>query len=60
MQKKKIRAQNNVEFTKNILFGNPGNSIVTFAENKKNGIEIIVMGSRGYGHANGFTWVWSC
>jgi len=48
----KTCVQNNVEFTKNILFGNTGNSIVTFAENKKNGIGMIVMGSRGHGHAN--------
>ncbi|MDH5462864.1 MAG: universal stress protein [Nitrosopumilus sp.] len=44
--------QNNVKFAKNILFGNPGNEIVAFAENKKNGIGMIVMGSRGHGRAN--------
>jgi len=47
-----ICMQNNVKFAKNILFGNPGNDIVAFAENKKNGIGMIVMGSRGHGHAN--------
>lgn len=47
-----ICAQNNVEFTKNILFGNPGNDIVAFAENKKNGIGMIIMGSRGQGRAD--------
>jgi len=43
--------KNNIKFSKNILFGHPGNDIVAFAENKKNGIEMIVMGSRGQGHA---------
>ena len=45
-------AQNNVGFTKNILSGNPGNGIVAFAENKKNGIGVIIMGSRGQGRAD--------
>jgi len=43
--------QNDVEFTKYLVFGNPGNAIVSFAENKKNGIGMIVIGSRGHGHA---------
>jgi len=41
--------KNNVKFSKHILFGNPGNDIVAFAENKKNGVEMIVMGSHGHG-----------
>jgi len=51
-QAQQICVQNNIGFTKNLLFGNPGNDIVSFAENKKNGIGMIVMGSRGQGHVN--------
>jgi len=47
-----ICIQNNVEFAKNILFGNPGSDIVAFAENKKNGIGMIVMGSHGNSRTN--------
>ena len=43
--------QNKISFTRNILFGNPGNGIIRFAETKKNNIGLIIMGSRGQGHA---------
>lgn len=43
--------QNNIRFTKNILFGNPVKDILSFAENKKNDIGLIVMGSRGHSRA---------
>ena len=43
--------QNKIIFMKKILFGNPGNDIVKFAEVKKNNIGLIIMGSRGQGHA---------
>ena len=42
--------QNNIKFVKNMLFGNLGNYIVNYAEDKKNKIEMIIMGSRGQGH----------
>jgi len=48
---KQVCLQNNVEFIKNLVFGNPGNTIVTFAENKKNNIGMIVVGSRGHNRA---------
>jgi len=43
--------QNNIKFVKSMSFGNPGNYIVNYAEDKKNKIEMIIMGSRGQGHA---------
>jgi len=43
--------QNKIGFTKNVLFGNPGIDIVRYAESKTNDIGLIVMGSRGQGHA---------
>ena len=43
--------QNKIHFTKKTLFGNPGNDIVKFAEIKKNNIGLVIMGSRGQGHA---------
>ncbi|MDH5665246.1 MAG: universal stress protein [Nitrosopumilus sp.] len=43
--------QNKTTFSKKILFGNPGNQIVKYAEDKKTGIELIIMGSHGHGHA---------
>lgn len=46
-----VCVQNDIKFTKNLMFGNPGNDIITFAENKKNNIGMIVIGSRGHGHA---------
>ncbi|EIJ66568.1 hypothetical protein BD31_I1934 [Candidatus Nitrosopumilus salaria BD31] len=33
------------------MFGNPGRDIVSFAENKKNDIGLIVIGSRGHSRA---------
>jgi nucleotide-binding universal stress UspA family protein len=48
MQKAKTTCiQNNVEFLKEIEFGMPGNTILNFAKNKDNKIDLIVMGSRG-------------
>ena len=43
--------QNKVSFLKKILFGNPGNQIVKYAEDKKTGVELIIMGSHGHSHA---------
>ncbi len=43
--------QNKISFAKKILFGNPGNEIIKYSEDKKIGIELIVMGSQGHGHA---------
>ena len=43
--------QNRVKFTKVILYGNPGYVIVEYAKNRKNNICLIIMGSRGQGHA---------
>lgn len=43
--------QNKIGFTKTILFGNPGTDIVRYAESKINNIGLIIMGSRGQGHA---------
>ena len=43
--------QNKVDFSKKILFGNPGNQIIKYAEDKKTGVELIIMGSHGHGHA---------
>lgn len=42
--------QNNIKFVKSMSFGNPGNYVVNYAEDKKNKIEMIIMGSRGQGH----------
>jgi nucleotide-binding universal stress UspA family protein len=39
--------QNNVDFTKDIEFGMPGNTILNFIKNKNNKIDLVVMGSRG-------------
>lgn len=43
--------QNKIDFSKKILFGNPGNQIIKYAEDKKTGVELIIMGSHGHGHA---------
>ena len=43
--------QNSIKFTKVILYGNPGYGIVEYAKNRKNGIDLIIMGSKGHGHA---------
>jgi nucleotide-binding universal stress UspA family protein len=48
MQKAKATcAKNNVEFTKEIEYGMPGNTILRYIKNKNNGIDLVVMGSRG-------------
>lgn len=43
--------QNKIEFFSKIIKGNPGYDIIKFAHDKKNSIDLIVMGSRGEGHA---------
>ena len=43
--------QNKTSFVKKMAFGNPGNEIVKYAEDKKRGAELIIMGSHGHGHA---------
>ena len=48
MQKAKtLCTQNDIEFTKVIEFGMPGNTILNFIKNKNNKIDLVVMGSRG-------------
>lgn len=44
---KKQCDKNNVDFVSKILPGTPSNGIVNFAQNIRNGIDLIVMGSRG-------------
>ena len=46
-------AQNGIVFTKKILYGDIGYHIVNFAHNKKNHIDLVVVGSRGRGLAKG-------
>lgn len=43
--------QNKIEFSSKIIKGNPGYDTIKFAHNKKNSIDLIIMGSRGEGHA---------
>jgi nucleotide-binding universal stress UspA family protein len=43
--------QNRVKFSSKIIKGNPGYDTIKFAHNKKNSIDLIIMGSRGEGHA---------
>ena len=43
--------QNKINFSSKILKGNPGFDTIKFAHNKKNSINLIIMGSRGEGHA---------
>jgi nucleotide-binding universal stress UspA family protein len=43
--------QNKVNFSSKIIKGNPAFNTIKFAHNKKNSINLIVMGSRGEGHA---------
>lgn len=48
----KIRCNlNKTKFSSKIMKGNPGFDIIKFAHNKKNAIDLIIMGSRGEGHA---------
>ena len=44
-------AQNGIVFKEKILYGDVGYHIVKFAQNKKNGIDLIIIGSRGRGAA---------
>lgn len=43
--------QNRVGFSSKIIKGNPGYDAIKYAHNKKNSIDLIIMGSRGEGHA---------
>ena len=43
--------QNKIEFSSKIIKGNPAYDTIKFAHNKKNLIDLIIMGSRGEGHA---------
>ncbi len=43
--------QNKIEFSSKIIKGNPGYDTINFAHDKKNSIDLIIMGSRGEGHA---------
>lgn len=42
---------NKIKFSSKIMKGNPGFDIIKFAHAKKNGIDLVIMGSRGEGHA---------
>ncbi|MDH3677422.1 MAG: universal stress protein [Nitrosopumilus sp.] len=42
---------NRISFDSKIIKGNPGFDTIKFAHNKKNSIDLIIMGSRGEGHA---------
>ncbi len=44
-------AQNGIVFDGKILYGDIGYHIVRFAHSKKNGIDLIIIGSRGRGAA---------
>ena len=44
-------AQNGIVFDEKILYGDVGYHIVKFAHSKKNGIDLIIIGSRGRGAA---------
>ncbi|MDH3610973.1 MAG: universal stress protein [Nitrosopumilus sp.] len=47
-----IRCKHNkINFSSKIVKGNPGYDTIKFAHNKKNSVDLIVMGSRGEGHA---------
>ena len=48
---KKRCNQNDIEFNSKILAGTPSTGIVKFAHNVRNGINLIVMGSRGLSSA---------
>ena len=48
----KIRCDlNKIRFSSKIVKGNPGYDTIKFAHNKKNSVDLIIMGSRGEGHA---------
>jgi nucleotide-binding universal stress UspA family protein len=44
-----ITKQNNIEFAQILNFGNAGYNIVRYLKNKSNGIDLVVIGSRGRG-----------
>jgi nucleotide-binding universal stress UspA family protein len=44
-----ISKENNVLFSKTMDYGTPGYTIVNFIKNKKNKIDLVVIGSRGRG-----------
>ena len=44
-------AKNGIVFTRKILYGDVGYQVVNFAHNKKNNIDLLVVGSRGRGTA---------
>jgi len=46
-------AQNGIVFDGKIQYGDVGYHIVKFAHNKKNGIDLIIIGSRGRGATKG-------
>jgi nucleotide-binding universal stress UspA family protein len=48
---KTLAAQNGIVFDEKILYGDTGYHIVKFAHDKKNGIDLIIIGSRGRGAA---------
>ena len=52
-QAEKRCMQNKIIFAKNVMFGNPGNNVIRFAEIKKNDVGLVIMGSRGQWHAGG-------
>lgn len=43
--------QNKIGFLSKIVKGNPGYDTIKYAHTKKNSIDLIIMGSRGEGHA---------
>ena len=43
--------QNRIGSSSKIIKGNPGYDTIKYAHNKKNSIDLIIMGSRGEGHA---------
>lgn len=52
LEKAKTKAaQNGIVFVDKIAYGDVGYHIVEFAQNKKNNVDLIVMGSRGRGRA---------
>ena len=42
--------QNRIDFTSKIIKGNPAFDTIKFAHNKKNSVDLIIMGSRGESH----------
>ncbi len=50
---KEKAAQNGIALAGKIVYGDIGYQIVNFAHNEKNGIDIIIIGSRGRGSVKG-------